>query len=127
VAGERGSGNAREIEGIRAGEENFRVAKTDSLLTRAMIGEVEGRGPGSGVATCRLEEWGSVATSGCSVDSGTTVTGTRGAGSAQHGAVSVTVKQGQAPAGGDRRRWRMGRPGEKENGPGPRRIVPFPI
>jgi hypothetical protein len=58
VAGERGSGNAREIEGIRAGEENFRVAKTDSLLTRAMIGEVEGRGPGSGVATCRLEEWG---------------------------------------------------------------------
>jgi hypothetical protein len=37
------------------------------------------------------------------------------------------VKQGQAPAGGDRRRWRMGRPGEKENGPGPRRIVPFPI
>jgi hypothetical protein len=42
------------------------------------------------------------------------------------GAVSVTAKQGRALASGDRRRC-VGWPGEKENGPGPRGIVPFLI
>jgi hypothetical protein len=59
------------------------------------------------------EQGGSDAASGCSADSSTDAVGMSGAGSAQRGVVSVMAKQGQATAGGDRRRWHVGRAQEE--------------
>jgi hypothetical protein len=42
--------------------------------------------------------------------------GDDGASSARHEAVPMTAKQGRAPAGGERTRWRVGRSGDRKTG-----------
>jgi hypothetical protein len=94
VTEESGSGDAREIQGIRVGEKNIYVAAVGSLLTCAVMGEVEGpRHRGDHLLNGGARGGGFGAASGRSAYNGTTAVRTGGTGSARCGAVSVMAKQ----------------------------------